>query len=1166
MKYYFKLWTFKNGQKEKDYTEYLTAPIFYEDRLNEELDTAEVILDSMPIASKFIFPPKTKFRLERFKNEDFSDEPQNYDFVVDHDDIEEYVGRPDICCHRIHLIEPSVIAQGMHVDNIALTYELQDVTLNYKTYKEDSTKLNNLVVINNGGSYAPIKSPNNSSENFKFSEYVGASNYFKNSYFYKWINVESLRGLNLNLANNVEHKVMFEIPSLICQGCLDGANFENLFEMNTITRVWRTETFFNNPSGFERRLILEKENGSIDVSSVNNSAVFSNGNNYYLRKIKSWSNGGNNDNFTNHYETNCSPISYSSNKFTEKVISFNIPALSDTEIENGKGYLFEIECVANPITQNSIIDYYEFICRALKTWHESSISIGTGRWSYSTSGSESKKNILVPSSISVNATFNLTDLSSTAVGGPLLTKGIKYSCYDLLRKALLTTDSQIIDNNVMGLDDIEYCITLDPKWNNRLKTCKVQETIFEEKNLWEVLLQIGYYLHAIPYLYFAEDGTDRFVLSFKQLGDTKTKKNTSKKITIFNSQNLNDFFTQYDSYVTNIFSPQNEVDEWLVCTTNDSGGLISNNTAILKTKYGISEIIDFEITYDGSNGGTVGTKSALRYIFEKSIYQCLTADYKISPSKGDSIYYSLGNNIIEGLNYVAPSQKNDVPMALKRIVGKVFSGVNISNIKFNSLMFHIKYKTQDSMRVSQIRPDIKNFMKNSSYEKYPHHEQFHNQQDKIVDSERFSLNLFGKLVRVGNWICQCQEQVVNDEDEKESGDLVNINGEPYYVTVVENEWYNEALYQKVTYSKNFNQLSQIVTIPSEPRFYEVSETSKIRREKPMFDFFEISTEPSQSNLKPRYLNNQTWKTFIKSLLFNKGNVQHPNYAWTRFLADKKRVHKGSYNQFIPLNQMFPSSELDRTDPNVVMPVSSSDHADTIVPLLHFPLKDGIMFEWDMEDNFKAGDFTDISIEKNSGNVDEAYKAQQAMRYCDVLGRADLFTFRLFNKTDWSYAQSQQLPKACIEPTQEESQAYIENPKAEALDKDCREEISFNYQINLTYKTNDFITFSNLFGTKIGELKCCFLNEEVSMFNENANIIPATVLADNVSYNLIEDNENNQITIEFENILNLDYSKVKSIIFYDVDENNSKISYLAKNFKNGLTKQTKIYIYPIFNEN
>ena len=51
------------------------------------------------------------------------------------DDVEEYLGASNLCCHRLFMTEPSVIAQGMHVDNIALTYELQDVTLNYKVIR-----------------------------------------------------------------------------------------------------------------------------------------------------------------------------------------------------------------------------------------------------------------------------------------------------------------------------------------------------------------------------------------------------------------------------------------------------------------------------------------------------------------------------------------------------------------------------------------------------------------------------------------------------------------------------------------------------------------------------------------------------------------------------------------------------------------------------------------------------------------------------------------------------------------------------------------------------------------------------------------------------------------------------------------------------------------------
>lgn len=131
--YYWKVFLWKNGIKSKDYSQYLVAPVYIEDRLDETMDTGEIILDSMPISTRNAFPPKTKFRLERYLMPDYSDTPRKWDLVVEHDDVEEYVGLPEVCCHRIHLIEASVVAQGMHVDNIAFTYELKDVSLNYKT-------------------------------------------------------------------------------------------------------------------------------------------------------------------------------------------------------------------------------------------------------------------------------------------------------------------------------------------------------------------------------------------------------------------------------------------------------------------------------------------------------------------------------------------------------------------------------------------------------------------------------------------------------------------------------------------------------------------------------------------------------------------------------------------------------------------------------------------------------------------------------------------------------------------------------------------------------------------------------------------------------------------------------------------------------------------------
>ena len=1172
MRYYYKVFLWENGAKSTEYSNYMLAPYFYEGRANEELPSGEIILDAMPISTKAAFPPKTKFRVERYKTYDFSDIPKTWDLVVDHDDVEEYIGEPNLCCHRIFMTAPSVIAQGMHVDNIALTYELQDVNLNYKTYKEDETLLDELVEVVDGGNSQPQKAPDNRNSNLNYYERImdggvidigTTTNYFINTYHYVWRNYESLRALKLYVSSLQQSTITFDIPKLICQGCKTNGQFTDLFEMNTIIKVYKTKTINNEPVG-EKETILTYENGPVSASPKENSLYYISNNKIYFRKIDQWNttDGGSEESFSDHYSNSGNAVAHISSEYTKAQISFTTDNLSEADIDSGVGYLYEIECVANPDTVNELVSQYNYTCTAWKELHIAGLISYT---LYNVRFQSSNAIRVQPSSIKISTSFYLTSPLIDTEGGPFLMKGVKYSCYQLWRKAMLTTDTYIIDNDQKGIDDIDFPILIDPeKWEDRMKILKVQETTLEAKNLWEVFIQLGYYMHAIPFLKFADDGTDRFILSFRQLGDTEKKPDTSNKITIFNSRNLNEYFTQYDCYITNLFSPQNLVEEWLVVKTNDSSCLVSNNTSILKTTYGISEIVDFGISYNGSV-----PRSALSHIFEKSIYEILTSEYNVSPGKGDSLFYTLGSNEIDGLTYTPPTPDGSVmPFALKRIVSRLFPELDISTLKYNDLSFTIKYRTQDSLRISQVRPDIQSFMKNSSYEKYPHHEQYFGQQDKIVDSERLSRNLYGKLVRVGNEVYQRQELVV-DDNEKVEGDLVEIQGEPFYVTIVENEGYPNAIFQKVTYSKNFNQLSPIVTIPSEPRFYEVSERSKIRREKRMIDFLVISTEPNLSSLPPRYLSQNNWQSIIKSLIFNKDTVLLPNYAWTRFQADKKRNHKGSSGQYVPINQMFPSVELDRTDPNQVIPASASDHADCIVPLLHFPLHDGIVFEWDMEDNFKAGDSIDTTI-SGENNTDDAYYALQSVRYCDILGRADLFTFRLFNKTNWTHSQSQALPKACIEPTESDSLIYLPSPYFIGLDKDCREAMSFNLQVPLLHRRDadgEFVTFSNLFGNKTSELYCCLMSSEVSMFDENATIIDGDIIADNVAYTITENYVDNRIEISF-NGLSADLTKVKSLIFYEIDDEKNRVSYLAKNFKNGISGESipTFYIYPVFNDN
>lgn len=1208
---YYRCWLIENGQKKKEFTENMLTPFFYEDNADDTLDSAEIILDNMNIEYYNAFEPKTKFRVERFLNSDMNGEPDNtWDVIVEKDNVEYYPGCENITCHRIHCIEASAYTQGLHPDNFALTYELQDVNLNYVTVKSaESSPINKAIILSKeNASHAYI------TESINSIAHNGNTHRWTQAYAYLWDIPSPEKNTGYNNINHLygemhvgePHDIEFKIPKLYCCDYQSGNSWSRRFEMNTKTSVYRYKTKdgvidtnsktlvrFKTPSmSAEDEGITELISGAKSFTPFDGVSCILTNSKAYIRHFKSysitetaWGADGVPYYFTDRCESisNITPTAYADGNF-EDTISFTTDFLDTTLTdEEGKplneGYYYEVETVA--YSSNIIMQYEK--C--------ASVSIANVLFVYTVNSNFWDGTITKTpaSSLTVTNSFYCLDFSSDTLGGPFLVKGKKYSAYELFRKALLTSDTQIIDieEKSVGVDTIEYPIIVDPMWLERMKNLIVYETIFEQKNLWEVLIQIGYYLHAVPYLKFADNGKDQYVLSFQQLGGIETNADESTKITIYNSRNLSEYFTAFDAYVSNIFSPNNVVEEWLVPKTSDGSYLISNDTAELHCTYPITEIIEFDITYNGE------TKSAIHSIFEKSIYEILTSESpeEITPSKGRALYYTLGDSKIRGLNYVAPSVENDNYYSLKYIVKRLFNltSAQALALTFNDLHFRIKYRTQDSLRYSQIRPDIDQYMKNSAMEKYPHSEQYFGQQDKIIDSERFGANLWGKLERTGNGIYQRQEYAANSREEKQSGELVKIGEDSYYVTKVENEFYNEGTLQRVTYSKNFNQISQVVTIPSEPRFYEVSEKTTVRREVRLMEFLKIDVSSEKQLSAPQYINDGVLYEIISNNIFNAGSVVHPNFAYVRFLGDELREHRGSVGQKIKLEELFPSSEVDRADANAIAPKGSAKYVDVMVPLLHYPSRNSLVYEWDMVDNFKAGDFIDTGIVAKSGvsnTGDDAYYALQPMRYCDVMGRADLFQFKLINKKNITKTESQRLPICDEVPTDADAKFLKANNKAIALDKDCREALSFNLQINLVYNHNDgFVVYPNIWGEKQSKnkLKLLLCDNKKSLFDENVDVVygqNSKVLLENIDY-LIQEN-GNKVVINFDDLKNkftknadgeYEYngvllSNVKSIILYDVDEYDNKYAYITRNVDhlNDLEKLNSWDIYPIFNEN
>jgi len=334
------------------------------------------------------------------------------------------------------------------------------------------------------------------------------------------------------------------------------------------------------------------------------------------------------------------------------------------------------------------------------------------------------------------------------------------------------------------------------------------------------------------------------------------------------------------------------------------------------------------------------------------------------------------------------------------------------------------------------------------------------------------------------------------------------------------------------------------------------------------DFLELTTEKRDCCNKPRFLNNDNWRAFLKNILFKKEcDSVLPNYAYTIFSADEKRDHIKASGVVIPTNELFPSSDVHYSTDNIVTPSKSGSFSQCIVPTMYFPMHDSIVFEWDMEDNFKAGDSVVNAPAPNS----IYYDTMQAVRYCDVLGRADLFRFKLFYKTDLRQSEARTLPNVPSNFVPDNVQCPVLTPEnsAVALEKDCREALSFNYQIHLLHRPRaedkeDFITFPNLFGRKASDLQLCFLRNPQNLFAENADFSLENVLREGIDIAVVEA-ENGAIEIQIPQPENIELEDIKAIAMYEMGEDGRKHAVIVKNVAK-LPNERKIgswYMYPVY---
>lgn len=660
------------------------------------------------------------------------------------------------------------------------------------------------------------------------------------------------------------------------------------------------------------------------------------------------------------------------------------------------------------------------------------------------------------------------------------------TAYELFNKAQLTTQLVRKIPNI-PIDETPQSYYLEENDALALRNTKIVENFYNQKNWWEVQIDIGKYIHAIPKVRFGRD--NRFVTIWRKLGITEQSTDISQNVSIFNSRNIEEYIAACSSYVTNMVQLGGIIDEWIAPKSSSEDYLVYNDVAELQTSKNIIELVSLEVR---NNTGVV--VDITNYVYEKNIYQLLDVVPTTVPNKGLAIYYNLGDNRIQGFNYRLPVVNQGDPeseYAIKRIIGTAFNLPDWANIKVNDYVFHIRYRTQETVRSDQTRPDLRKYLLQTKYDRTPQHRQFNNQEDIVADSVKFGDNTYGRLIRTGNTGYTKREWVDGLFNVKRAGQLYDIRGELYYVTKVKNTYYFDHVISDIEFSKDYNKLSQIIGIPSEPRFYEISEQSQIRRSKVIADYLVLGTSDGDNLNMDSYIQESGWD-YIQRLMLplsSQSPATYPKYAATIFKNDIDKQDN------VAGNETFIKS--------VLHPVGT------------YSIRNTLTISWRMKDNFSAGDQVRETSQHlpDLGDVDGAYSNLLPFQYPDVHGRADMFDFLIFPALDLPDDEIRRLPAL---PSVNATALFgSENTPAEAMNntsglallKDNREALSFNYNLELLTDSDRFVISGWVWSDKTDEgneeinkanIAIALLGEEINKISNetiDANFISEYVFSD-----------------------------------------------------------------------
>lgn len=1066
-----------DGYRGTDYSKYVLQGVQITEDITQELDTAELTLCGLKTSKEF--EPESKFIIDVWEQNQIGEDVlrETHHFCVARDVVSQPIlSDNNYFDHHISFIEPSVVAQKRLVDNIAVTYKLKDVELVERPAFPNTTS--SLIF------HDIIPSP---SKNFgiiydrsgiltqKASIDASCGKYFSTYGALKIINRNgdetSATYNNIeNFASDGGYYAKFRLPRVGIFFGIYGTTDYQLIGDASISYLIK-EVSFNDETSYS--VVASGNiisNSDLGYATVNEDFGWRDKiNGEWLLEQSVVTNtislpGNYQERYTNYYR-----------KYTK--IGAPIPSYITNEIElkPNKKYIIEISLYQFP--DNPPSGFSKFTGQQ-PSYYTNLVSNSTLYLSGDFYWYASPSNKYLSSTGTSASSFYVTyDID---VGTIIYTNSTPYSALSLLQKAIINSsiyekkDGEYIGN--INQSDLPFYI--DENFVDQLSSTTIVENFYSQKNLWEIMLEVGNYIHSIPEIKFGDN--DKFVITFNPLGRTDEKPDNSTKVSIFNSRSVEDYISATSSYITNMVQLGGVIEEWVVPKTTNDQLIISNDTAEIITSKPIIELIEII----AKNNITGQTQPITEYIYEENVYKTLQLDYRVEPNRGIAMYYKLGTNIITGGQYQLPQANTNIytDYAFKKILWSAFNGypvlatppaLDVENywrdLKVSDYSFFIKYRTKDSVRQNHIRPDIRKYLVNSKFDRFPEHNQFNNQTDVVIDSIKFGNNMYGKLIKTGN--SNYEKTEWNDQYGaiKHKGELYRISGDLFYVAKITHYYFSSYILSKTTYSKDYNELSKVVGIPSEPRFYEISEQSLIWRELAINDILLLTDDKDNIEYKSNYVFDFN---HLSKLVIGE-ETDFAKYALTVFKGDKDIQ---SYNQ-------------SGGQPNYYKEVLNAVNA--------YSSENTLTYEWDMADNYSAGDKS-VSLEPNDDlEIDErAYSSLKAVPYTDIYGKVALFDFYILeNVNNLSSDQIKNLPESPIKTKYEnivgefQGQALPTNSELsdfvlEAAQREVQDFDLVKFVLTTNNKEYNYIYSEGTWGLFVGDFD--ILGTNVKEYDTNFN--------------------------------------------------------------------------------